>query len=30
MLRLMFLIAVLAFLGRLISCLVHGDFDKED
>ena len=30
MLRLMFLIAALAFLGQLISCCIHGDYDKED
>ena len=30
MFRLLFLIAALAFLGQMISCLVHGDFDKED
>lgn len=30
MLRLLFLIAALAFLGQLISCLVHGDFEEDD
>lgn len=30
MFRLLFLIAALAFLGQLISCCIHGDYDKED
>lgn len=30
MFRLLFLIAALAFLGQMISCLAHRDYDKED
>ena len=29
MFRLMFLIAVLAFLGQLISCCIHGDYEED-
>lgn len=30
MLRLMFLIAAIAFLGQMINCCIHGDYDKEE
>lgn len=29
MLRLLFLIAALAFLGQMISCLAHGDYEED-
>lgn len=30
MLRLLFYIAAIAFLGQMISCLAHGDYNMED